>query len=178
MNKRRSVEVDVPPGVDTGVSLRIMGEGHAGEANAPPGNLYVELRVARDPFFKRDGSDVHTEVPITLSQAVLGATVNIPSLRGEVELQVPPGTQPGTQLVMRGRGIPNVTRGGSGHQYVHLKVVVPTPDELSETQRELVQEFRASEGEDFGVTARKQGGVDEAMERVRAALRQKDQEQN
>jgi molecular chaperone DnaJ len=180
-SKNRTVQVDVPAGVDDGVSLRLVGEGHQGEKNAPAGNLYVELRVAGDPFFQRDGPHVHTEIPISLGQAVLGDTLTIPSLAGEVELQVPAGTQPDTQLVMRNRGIRKINSAARGHQYIHLKVVVPR--ELSDEARDLMERLAAIEvaeraqGKE-GPGAQFERAAENAAVRVKAALAAKKKEGN
>ena len=175
VTKQRTVQVDVPAGVDTGVSLRLVGEGHQGEKNAPAGNLYVELRVAADPFFQRDGSHVHTQIPISLAQAALGDTLTIPSLTGEVELQVPAGTQPDTQLVMRNRGIRKINSAGRGHQYIHLKVVVPrdlTPETraLIEKLAEIEEVERAQGKNSESAGAQFERNATNAAQRVAAAL--------
>ena len=144
MMKTKEVEVDFPEGVDSGMNLRLVGQGNYGDKGGARGNLFVEVRVRPDKFFRREGIDVHVEIPITIPQAALGATISIPSLTGEVELQVPAGTQPDMQLLMRGKGVKNVNRAGRGHQYVHFKVQVPK--KLSDRQRELLEEFAKESG--------------------------------
>ncbi|RYY36943.1 molecular chaperone DnaJ, partial [archaeon] len=139
-------QVVVPPGVDTGINLRLSNQGDAGERGGPPGHLFIHIRVNDDPFFTRDGSNVHVTVPITLSQAVLGATLTVPTVRGEVELKVPAGTQPDDRLIMRGRGIKSLNNSrGAGDQYVSFKIVVPK--KLSGKQEELMREFAKEGGE-------------------------------
>ena len=112
-------------GVETGLNMRLTGQGDAGEKGGPPGNMYVQIKVADDPFFKRQGSDVYIDVPVSVSQAILGATVTIPTLKGEVELKIPTGSQPGDQLLLRGRGIKKLNASVYGNQYVNLQVKIP-----------------------------------------------------
>ena len=140
---QKSVEVVVPPGVDSGLNMRLAGQGSAGERGGPAGHLYVSLTVEKDPFFERDGADIHVTVPITMAQAVLGASVPVPTVRGEVELKVPPGTQPTDKLVLKGRGVRRLNGGPPGNQYVHLRVLVPKT--LTPRQEAIMREFAASE---------------------------------
>ena len=118
------------------------------------GNLYVKLHVSDHPVFKRRGADVHTEVPITIAQAVLGCSLSIPALSGEVEVQVPAGTQPDTSLVMRGRGIVNPQGSDKGHHYIKLKLEVPRS--LSARQQELMEEFLREEEQEGGGASQSQ----------------------
>eukprot|EP00753_Platysulcus_tardus_P013812 PLAT3867.3.p1 GENE.PLAT3867.3~~PLAT3867.3.p1 ORF type:complete len:463 (+),score=199.17 PLAT3867.3:30-1391(+) len=143
----RHISVKVPEGVDNGTTLRIAGKGEPGEAGGPAGNLYVELSVADDPFFTRHGADVHVEVPITISQAVMGAKVPIPTLRGEVDLKIPSGVQPGSKLKLRGKGIKQLNRNAYGNQYVELAVRIPKS--LTDEQLEVMQAWAKLE-EDVG----------------------------
>eukprot|EP01138_Halocafeteria_seosinensis_P005874 gb/GECG01006005.1/.p1 GENE.gb/GECG01006005.1/~~gb/GECG01006005.1/.p1 ORF type:complete len:522 (+),score=69.04 gb/GECG01006005.1/:1-1566(+) len=143
VDEKESVEVTVPPGVDTGVNMRLAGKGDAGERGGPSGHLFVKIRVKPDPFFEREGADVHVNVPISVSQAILGSTMSVPTVKGEVELKIPPGSQPNDRLVLRGRGIRMLNTHSYGNQYVHLKVQIPKS--LSKRQRELVEEFAAEE---------------------------------
>ena len=138
----RSTTVEVPAGVESGMTLQVGGQGADGDKGMPRGDLYVELTVDKDRYFKRDpakGEDVHVEVPITAAQATLGATLDVLTLDGMVELKVPAGSQPGSRLVMRNKGIQRVQSSGRGNQYVHLKLKIPT--KLSQRQRELMEEF-------------------------------------
>ena len=110
--------------------------------------MFVEIVVKEDPFFKRDQSDVHVEVPISFVQACLGDKIAMPTLKGEVDLKVPSGTQPGDRLVMRNRGVPVLNGGGRrGHQYVHFDVKVPK--KLTDRQKELLMEFAEEAGDDL-----------------------------
>ena len=133
----RTSAIEVPAGIEDGQRLRIAGAGHAGEPGAPPGDLYVEVRVAEDERFERDGTDLISIVSIAATEAMLGTTVTVPTLEGEEEIEVAPGTQPGHQHVLRGAGLPRLDGRRRGNQRVVLNVVVPA--NLSEEQRELAE---------------------------------------
>jgi len=136
----RTLQIKVPPGVDNGSQLRISGEGEAGPSGGPPGDLYVALRVAEHSFFKRDGTDLFCEVPVSVPQAALGATVEIPTLEdGKTKVKVPEGTQSGTILRIRGQGVPLLGGRGRGDLHVLVRVVVPT--HLSADQRKLLEQL-------------------------------------
>ncbi|RHY28182.1 hypothetical protein DYB32_006166 [Aphanomyces invadans] len=139
VKKSRTVEVKIPEGVDNGMNLRLANQGEAGSKGGPAGHLYVAVSVAPDPFFKRDKVDVRCEVPISIAQAVLGGSVVVPTLTG----QIPKGTQPGTTLKMRGKGIKELNSSRRGSQLVTLNVHVP--DSLSDRQKELMEEFAEEE---------------------------------
>ena len=117
--------IKIPAGVDDGQTLRVAGAGQGGQKGGPAGNLYVQIVVEPDERFVRDGYDIHTEVQISMFQAVLGTSVTIPTLDGEVEIDVDPGVQPGEVIVRRGKGIPVLGGRGRGDQHVHLAVTVP-----------------------------------------------------
>lgn len=138
--------IEVPAGIEDGQRMRIAGAGHAGEAGAPAGDLYVEVRVAEDERFERDGSDLISVVSIPATEAMLGTTVRVPTLEGEEEVEVEPGTQPGTEKVLRGLGLPRLNSGRRGSQRVILEVFVPT--NLSDEQRELTERLDESLEED------------------------------
>tara|TARA_B110000208_G_C11658884_1_gene390852 strand:+ start:253 stop:807 length:555 start_codon:yes stop_codon:yes gene_type:complete len=131
--------VTIPRGVDTGINMRLAEQGDEGMRGGPSGSLYIEIEVERDQYFQRDGSDVHTDVPIRFSQAALGTTIPLRTLRGEVELKVKAGTQPDEQVLLRNRGIHKLNGGQRGHQYVRFKVEIPK--ELTEEQKDLLEEF-------------------------------------
>jgi molecular chaperone DnaJ len=136
---RKALSVDVPPGIADEQRIRLTGRGHAGERGGPPGDLYVLVRVREDERFIRDGSDLITAVDVAAPAAALGTTVTVPTLDGAERLEVLPGTQPGTIVTLRGRGMPSLGRGRRGDQRVVLNVVVPR--NLSARQRELLQEL-------------------------------------
>jgi molecular chaperone DnaJ len=143
---RRALSVDVPSGILDGQRIRLTGRGHGGERGGPPGDLYVLVGVAEDERFLRDGNDLVAVVDVPAPAAALGTRVKVPTLDGEEEVDVPPGTQPGTVVRLRGHGMPALGRGRRGDQRVVLNVVVPR--NLSGRQRELLEELRDSLGED------------------------------
>jgi len=141
--KERTVECDIPAGIDTGMNLRLAGQGAEGDPGAPKGDLMVTVIVEEDDFFHRDGADVHVEIPISVTQAILGGTVDVKTLTGEAEMTIPKGCQPESKLIMRGKGIPHLNRSrGSnrkGNQIVHLKIEIPKS--ITSRQEELLREF-------------------------------------
>lgn len=140
VNKRRTLRVNVPPGVDHGMRLRLTGEGEHGLKGGPSGDLYVVVEIEEDERFQRDGENLYCQVPIGFAQAALGGEVSPPSLHGEETLKVPPGTQTHEVLRLRGKGMPRVNDPKSfGDLYV--RVVVYTPQRLSARQKELLEEF-------------------------------------
>lgn len=133
-------QIEIPAGVDTGSQLRIEGEGEAGHAGGPSGDLYVVLRVEEHEFFRREGTALYCEIPISLTQAALGATLEVPTLKGEpAKLQVPEGTQHGDVLRVRGQGVPNLGGRGRGDLHVGMRVVVPR--KLTAEQRKLLEQL-------------------------------------
>ena len=140
--EERRVEVSIPPGIHDGQRIRLSGEGHAGAtAGARAGDMYVEVHVRHDPRFVREGNDIFSTVDLTITQAALGATVTVPTLDGDLELDFEPGTQPGEIRVLRGKGMPVLQGFGRGDQRVLVNVVVPR--RLSDEQRRLLAEFDA-----------------------------------
>jgi molecular chaperone DnaJ len=138
--------VRVPPGVDEGARLRLAGEGEAGIAGGPPGDLYVVISLRAHPLFARDGSDLHCEVPVSFVGAALGAEVEVPTLEGKVSLRIPEGTQSGTLMRLRGKGLPPLGGGPRGDQIVRIFVEVPT--KLSDRQRQILEDFAEASGAD------------------------------
>ncbi|HKP27701.1 MAG TPA: J domain-containing protein [Dongiaceae bacterium] len=121
----KTLEVQLPPGTDTGQTLRLKGQGLPGRGGAPAGDAFVEVTVEPHPVFTRDGNDILVELPITLYEAVLGATLNVPTIDGKVSLKVPVGANSGTQLRLRGKGVQAGRSGARGDQYVRLVVMLP-----------------------------------------------------
>ena len=141
--ERVKVSVDVPAGIADGQRIRIAGRGHAGERGGPPGDLYIQIRVREDPRFVRDGDDLVTAVDVAAPLAALGTTVQVPTVgEGEVEVEVPAGTQPHEVLVVRGRGMPALRGRRTGNLRVVVNVVVPK--HLSRDQRELLEQLADS----------------------------------
>ncbi len=140
--ERAQVTVDIPAGIADGQRIRLSGRGHAGERGGPSGDLYVLVRVREDPRFLRDGDDLVTAVDVSAPRAALGTTIEVPTVDGPVELQIPAGTQPHTSLTVRGAGMPSVRGRGTGDLRVVVNVVVPR--HLKPRQRELLQELSES----------------------------------
>jgi len=140
--RERTVAVTVPPGVEDGTRMRYQEQGDAGFNGGPAGDLYVVLHVKPHPFFEREGKDLYCSVPISFSQAALGDEIMIPTLDGEYKLKIPEGTQSGTMLRVRGKGVPSIRGGGKGD--LHVQVRVLTPSKLNKRQRELLAELAAT----------------------------------
>jgi molecular chaperone DnaJ len=137
VRKERVIELKIPAGVDNGSRLRIQGEGEAGGRGGPPGDLYVIIYVEEHPFFQRQGNNIYCQIPIGLTQAVLGAEISVPTLEGEEKMKIPEGTQSGTVFRMRNKGIVSLNERGRGDQFVTVNVVVPT--KLTKEQRQLFE---------------------------------------
>jgi molecular chaperone DnaJ len=163
--RRRSLQVDIPAGIADEQRIRLTGRGHAGERGGPPGDLYVLVQVTRDERFVRDGNDLVTVVDLPAPQAALGARVTVPTLEGEEEVEIEPGTQPGSVITLRGKGMPSLRRGRRGDQRVVVNVLIPR--KLSAEQRELLERFSASLGEE---NLREDGSDESLFARVRRAL--------
>jgi molecular chaperone DnaJ len=145
--ERATVEVKVPPGVDTGTRLKLSGEGESAPgAGGQPGDLYVVVQVREHPLFRREDTEVLCEVPISITQAALGAHIDVPTLDGPVKLKIPAGTQSGKTFRLRGKGVPALSGGARGDQ--HVRVLVETPTHLTKEQRELLERFAALSGEE------------------------------
>ena len=143
---RRTLEVSIPAGLEDGDRIPVRGEGEAGRQGAPPGDLYVQVRVTPHELFERDGRDLSAEISVPVTQAALGGTVTVPTVDGdEVELPVPAGTQPGDVLTVRRAGVP--VRGGGRRGDLHLVVRVEVPTGLDARQRELLGELAEQRGE-------------------------------
>ena len=135
---QRSIDVEIPAGIHDGQRIRIAGEGHMGQSGQR-GSVFVVVRVRNDPRFVRDGDDVHTALRLTMTDAALGTTATVSTLAGEVELEIPPGTQPGVVRVLPGQGMPSLHGSRSGDLYVRLDVAVPT--RMNDEQRALLKDF-------------------------------------
>jgi molecular chaperone DnaJ len=142
VEEEKVLQVKIPAGVDNGDRIRLAGEGEAGPAGAPAGDLYVEIRVREHDIFQRDGDDLHCEVPIRISQAALGDTVRVPTLGGEAEIRIPAETQTGKVFRLREKGVKSVRSRHPGDLY--CRVVVETPVSLTAHQRELLEQFEAT----------------------------------
>ena len=145
VEKPKTLSVKVPAGVDTGDRIRLAGEGEAGIAGGPPGDLYVQIGVRDHPIFQRDGKHLYCEVPISFADAALGGELEVPTLDGRVKLKIPSETQTGKLFRLRGKGVTPVRGGGVGD--LLCRVVVETPVKLSDKQKALLEEFKVSLGE-------------------------------
>jgi molecular chaperone DnaJ len=137
-----SLEIDIPAGVAGGNEMRLKGEGDVGERGAPSGNLYIEIRVQKHRYLRRDGTNILYELPLNFAQVALGTELEIPTLYGNVKLKVPAGSQTGRVFRLKGKGIPHLHRSGSGDQLVRL--VLETPEKLTKQQKKLFEELAKS----------------------------------
>ncbi len=150
----KTLEVQLPPGTDTGQTLRLKGQGLPGRGGAPAGDAFIEVTVEPHQVFSRDGNDILVELPITLYEAVLGATINVPTIDGKVSVKVPAGANSGTQLRLRGKGVQPGKSGTRGDQYVRLVVVLPKDvdrdlkDAIEQSARSYPYKVRSKLGTD------------------------------
>ena len=135
----RTLTVKVPAGVETGTRLKLAGEGEAGVRGGGPGDLYVVIVVKEHPLFTRQGDDIYCEVPVSFTQAALGAQIDIPTITGKTTLKVPPGTQTGAEFRIRGKGFPNVR--GYGHGDLLARIFVEVPTHLTAKQRDVLEQY-------------------------------------
>jgi len=142
IERERTIELRIPPGVDSQTRLRVPGEGERGGNGGPPGDLYVVLEVKEHPFFERRGADLYCTIPITIAQAALGTEIMVPALNGDEKLKIPEGTQTGSIFRLKGKGMPDPHGGGKGDLYVNLRVV--TPAKLTREQRRLLEQLSAT----------------------------------
>ena len=140
--RQRTVDAKVPAGVEDGTRIRFSGLGEAGVHGGPSGDLYVVLHVKEHPFFEREGNDLRCVIPVSFTQAALGAEIQVPTLEGEQSLKIPEGTQSGTTLRIRSKGVPVLNGHGKGDLFVEIRV--QTPSKLNKRQRELLQELEAT----------------------------------
>ena len=135
-----TVKINIPAGVDTGNRLRVTGEGEAGLRGGPSGDLYVVMHVEDHELFQREGDDIVCEVPVDFATAALGGSIEVPTIGGKMKIKIATGTQTGSTLRLRGKGIPSVRGRGRGDQYINI--LIETPKALSKRQQELLEEFR------------------------------------
>lgn len=142
LERERTIELRIPPGVDTGTRLRVAGEGEPGPNGGPPGDLYVVLEVKEHPFFERRGADLYCTIPVSVVQAAVGTELQVPGLTGEERLKIPEGTQSGAVFRIKGKGMPDPHGGGKGDLYYHVRVMTPT--KLTREQRKLMEQLGAT----------------------------------
>jgi len=140
----RKVKVELPAGIEDGMTIRVPGQGNSGKAGGPPGDLYVTVRIKPHPVFRREGINLHMELPLTFPQLALGDVVEVETLDGKAELTIPPGTQPDTVLKIPRKGFVSMRSGRRGDLFVHVQVTVPT--ELTEEQRKLLKQLAKTMG--------------------------------
>ncbi|NUN98511.1 MAG: transglycosylase SLT domain-containing protein, partial [Candidatus Omnitrophica bacterium] len=139
------VPLEIPAGAETGLRLKVTGEGERGFRGGPPGDLYIFITVKPHELFERDGDDIVCEVPVSITQSALGAEIEVPTLFGKAKMKIPAGTQTHKMFRLRGKGLPNIRQHGQGDQFV--RVVVETPTRLTSRQKELLEEFAHISGE-------------------------------
>ncbi len=144
--RRRTLRVTIPAGIDEGHQIRIANEGEVGRRGGPAGSLYVAVHVAPHPQLKREGTELIYEADVGLAQAALGTTITIPTVEGEEDVEIRPGTQPGTEIRLRGRGVPYLRRGGQRGD-LHVIVDVEVPPRLTKAQREALLAYAKTTGE-------------------------------
>ena len=145
--RKRTLRVSVPAGIDDGHQIRLTGEGEAAPRGGTPGNLYVVTHVEEHPLLKRDGTELYLELRLSMTQAALGAQVPIVTPDGQELLDVKPGTQPGTEIRRRGKGVPHLRRPGARGD-LHVLIDVDVPTRLTDRQRELLEDARGRERRD------------------------------
>lgn len=133
------IKVKIPPGVDTGSRIRVAGKGEPGKDGGTPGDLYVTTRVQPHPFFERKGDNIYCAIPITITEAALGARVEVPTVDGTATMTIPPGTSGGRVFRLKEKGVPHLKGGGRGDQYVTVQVVVP--QNLDDRSQQILREF-------------------------------------
>ncbi|XP_047337705.1 chaperone protein dnaJ GFA2, mitochondrial-like [Impatiens glandulifera] len=142
----KTVKLDIMAGIDDSETLKVYRSGGADPEGNKPGDLYVTVRVQKDPVFRREGKHLHVDAVLSISQATLGGTIQVPTLTGDVVLKVRPGTQPGQKVVLKGKGIKGRNSYSFGDQYVHFNISIPTT--LSPRQREIIEEFGKDDREE------------------------------
>ncbi|MFH1757951.1 MAG: J domain-containing protein, partial [Pseudomonadota bacterium] len=138
--KVEEVTVKIPPGIESGKKLRLAGKGMEGGRGIPPGDLYLQVNIADHPLFKREGSDITLDKEIKISEALLGATIEVPTLDGSKHIKVLPGTQSHSRIRLKGFGLPYFQGGGRGDEFV--RILIKHPKSLTEKQKKLAEEMK------------------------------------
>jgi molecular chaperone DnaJ len=142
----KKIVINIPTGADTGFEIKVEGEGEKGEG--VPGDLYIILNVRQHPVFERHGDDIYTQQDVTFTTAALGGKINVPGLEGDLNLDIPEGTQTGTSLRVVNKGVPHINGPGKGDEYIIIRLVTPT--NLSKKEKEILREFKRLRDEDDG----------------------------
>ena len=146
IRRTETIDVRIPAGVTSGSRVRVPGKGNAGTMGAPAGDLYLRVEVKPHPFFERRGNDLYVKVPVTVSEATLGSKVEVPTIDGRSLVRIPPGTNSGSTLRLREKGVPSARDGSRGDEYVEIQVIVPKPTD--ERVRNLMKELEQIEPAD------------------------------
>ena len=149
---KKNIKVHVIAGINNGQQIRVQGMGERGANGGPNGDLYVEVNVKPHQYFKRDGNDIHINIPLDFVDAILGTSIDVPTVYGDTTLTIPSGTQPGQIFRMKGQGVKDLRSGRPGDQYVHLEIKMPTS--LSKEQKELLTKYRETSKKDDSFFAR------------------------
>jgi molecular chaperone DnaJ len=164
--KKRVVTVKIPPGVHEGQAVRITGEGEAGEAGGPAGDLHCYIAVKPHPMFSRHNNDLVCQIPITFTQAALGAKIDVPTLKGPEHLDIPPGTQHGEVFKLKGKGLPDLRSTRNGDELV--QVLIEVPKKLNDKQKQILREFATTE--DATVMPQRKGFMDKLKDMFKGDL--------
>ena len=140
VRKSRTIKVNIPAGIDNGQRISLRGEGESGKFGGPSGDLYISVVIKKHPIFEREGYDVFVDIPVTFSEAALGAKIIVHTIYGKVEMSIPEGTQNGDRFVLKGKGISSIRGIGKGNQYVTVNVEIPK--KLSSKQKEILKSFQ------------------------------------
>ena len=144
--KTEQVKIRIPAGVDTGSRVRVPKKGHGGRLGAPPGDLYIITNVDKHPHFARKGDNIYVTVPVTVSEAALGARIEVPTVEGKAQLKIPPGTESGQKFRLRERGFPSLRNPNlRGDQFVEVKITLPRV--ISEETKEILRQFEKANPE-------------------------------
>ena len=139
MRRAETIDVRIPAGVANGGRVRVPGKGNSGTMGTPAGDLYLRVVARRHEFFERRGNDLYTKIPVTVSEATLGAKIEVPTIDGRSIVRIPPGTNSGNTLRLKEKGVPSARNGARGDQYVEIQVLVPLPTD--ERVRNLMKEL-------------------------------------
>ena len=139
----KDLDVNIPAGIASGQQIRVSGKGQRGTNGGPNGDLYVEVQVQPHETFKREGNDIHIDVPLSFVDCALGVTIDVPTVYGDVSVEIPEGTQPEGILKLRGKGVKDLRSGRPGDEFLHIKVKTPT--NLTKSEKDLLDEFRKQE---------------------------------
>lgn len=140
IRKNKNIEIEIPEGVEDGMTIKYSNKGHEGRFGGMPGDLFVNIHVKEHEYFKREGRDIILEVPITFIDAILGTTIEVPTIKGKEQIKIKPGLQPSDEIVLKGMGIKDIKGYGIGNQIIRFKILIP--QKLTDNQKRLLEEFR------------------------------------